>query len=253
MKEETNKNQISEKVLDKIKSENIKPRSRFYFAVRNFGIWTLVTFTILLGSLSVSSLIFRIVNINIICPSNLNIKCLDSFEDFLSVLPSLWVICLGFLGYLAYKEIRFTDKGYRYKLSTLILSLILASCILGTVFYEFGSGYLLDDFASRHVPFHRGMEMIQREKLMNPEMGILIGRVISVSDDGLILNDPARILWSVSFDDYLEDEDKEFIEEGLRVGIKGELTSEEENTFRAIIIKPLNFRGQPIHPMSLGY
>lgn len=231
---------VSEKVLERIESSNVSPRSRTYFSLKNFGMWLLAGLSVLVGALAVSSILFRTVNIPLVLPPGPP----PPFVEILFLMPFLWIALLVLFGYLAYREIRSTKRGYKYELSTLLLGVALISCVLGIVFYKTGTGLILDRFAAQHVPFQKNLEDLQRQRWMNPENGFLVGKVLSISDSNLLLADPNDTAWTVTFTQDV----RAVVVAGERVGVRGEITDAEMHMFTACEIRSLEFAGRPPHP-----
>lgn len=233
----TNKPSISDKVLERI--ENATPRSRTYFLLRNAGMWVLASLSIVIGALAVSSIIFRAVNAGAALRPGT-----PPVSEVLLVVPFLWIILLVAFGYLAYREIRSTRKGYKYEFSTLILGTLLASCVLGIVFYTTGAGFILDRAAARLLPFHADLERVQRDRWQKPEDGFLVGVITARTDNGITLTDPTNVIWNVSFAESLSTTSIASLAEEERIGIRGQLLNANEHTFLACSVRSLEFEGR---------
>lgn len=212
--------------------------SRAYFSLRNVGMWLLAALSVLVGSLAVSSIVFRVVNISRVLPPGMESLQLPLI---VRLMPFLWIVLLLLFSFLAFREIRATKRGYRYELSALVLSLLLASMVLGVAFYAAGVGAHLDLLAGRHAPFLAGLEREQRAQWMRPEHGFLVGVVASTSPHQLTLIDPQAVRWTVLIED---DPAVASIVSGVRVGVRGEIVNSEEHTFRACDIRSLEFSGE---------
>lgn len=238
----TNKKSITDKVLERI--EHTTPRSRTYFWIRNAGMWALAGASIVVGALALSSTMFRAINAGI----TLRPGSVPPVATMLHVVPFLWIILITAFGYLAYREIRSTRRGYTYEFSTLILGTILASCALGIVFYITGAGFVLDKTAARYLSFHTDLERVQRDRWLQPEQGFLVGAVRERTAEGVTLTDPAQVTWSVSFAETISQESIAALTEGQRVGVRGQLLNANEHTFLACDIRSLEFEGRgPLH------
>ena len=233
---------ISEQILKRIEEERAVPRARSYFIFRNVVMWLLAGLALLLGALAASSIIFRIHNAGIVFPPRES--RLEDFYDLLTLIPIIWLIVLALFGYLAYREIRKTKQGYKYELSTLLLVMIVVSGILGAMLYKLGSGYALDNFAGRHFPFHHNVEMLQRERWLDPLRGLLIGEVAEKLSGAFVLIDPRGVRWQVSYGTTTSAGEKDLIIVGARVGLLGQITNQASSTFMLHYIKPLGVRGR---------
>ena len=232
---------VSNKVLEKI--GKVKPKAKVYFTLRNIGMWGLATVSIIIGGLAISSMLFRVVNVPAVIRPGM-----PPLPEVILLMPFIWILLFGLFGYLAYKEIRSTKKGYTYELSTLILSMLLASIVFGLVFYASGAGFLLDRAASRALPFHPDLEQLQRDHWLHPREGFLVGEVDSISNQSLQLRDPFEEVWTVEFASSVSTEQRSFIQAGERVGVRGEVVNEAERIFRACDIRSLEFEGRGMPP-----
>lgn len=228
----------TEDILKHIKEAGVQPLPRNYFSYRNIGMWLLAVLSIIVGSLAVSSSIFRIVNIPRVLPPGMESLHLPLI---VGLMPFLWIALVLLFSFLAFREIRATKRGYRYELSTLVLGLLLASVVMGIMFYATGVGARLDLFTARHAPFLAGLEHEQRTQWMHPEQGFLVGMVASTSPGQFILIDPKETRWIVLIEDDIE---MNSLVDGVRVGVRGEMVLGQDHTFRACDIRSLEFSGE---------
>lgn len=230
---------ITDKVLAQI--HDATPRPRAYFVIRNALFWLLALAAVLVGALAVAPIIFRTVNAGaVLGPGSMPLWPL------MRVLPLFWLLLMGGCGYLAYREVRATRKGYTYELSTLVLGMVLLSTLLGIMFYTQGAGFRLDGLAGEYVPFHASLERLQEESWRRPEAGMLVGRIASDGDEGegVRVIDPARVVWQVTFDERVPLERVDALQEGERVGMRGAVVDLEAHTFIACEVRSLEFAGR---------
>ncbi|MEK7585173.1 MAG: hypothetical protein AAB455_01480 [Patescibacteria group bacterium] len=237
---------ISEKVLERIEAEKAVPTPRFYFRARNLAMWSLAAAALIFGALACSTIIFRLHNLGRIFPPRAS--QLEDFYDFLTAAPLLWFATFIIFGYLAYREVRQTKRGYKYELSTLLLTMVVASGVLGAIFYNLGSGYLIDRLAADHLPFQRGVEMLQRERWFNPEHGFLMGEVAEKREKDFLLSDPRGNVWFVTYATTTAAGEKELVVVARRVGLLGRILNEQTRTFEVEQIRPIEVRGQGLFP-----
>lgn len=228
----------TEEILKRIEDAGVRPISRRYFSLRNLGMWLLAALSTLVGSLAVSSIIFRVVNISRVLPPGIGNP---SLPLIVRLMPFLWVMLLLLFSFFALREIRATKRGYRYEFPALVLSLLLASCVLGIAFYATGVGARLDLFTARHAPFLAELEHEQREQWMRPEHGFLVGVVTDTADDTFVLRDPRNTSWTVLIED---DVSTTSIKRSMRVGVRGGMVNEKDHIFRACDIRSLEFKGE---------
>jgi len=237
MSENQKPNKILEGVIQTIKEKGVTIRPNWHFKVKNIVMWTLAVLTTLIGSVAVSSIIFKFSNLHRIVPPGPRLHrggMASTFDTF----PFVWIIIFIIFIYFLYKEIRFTRKGYKYEMPILILSMTTVSLVLGIILYSAGSGYFIDKKMGR---FNPDVERLQHMSWQNPGEGLLVGEVQSVEDNKITLKDPMGQYWQVSFP-----EGEFMYEENVGIGEKIGLMGKgniQESTFEACGIKKLELAG----------
>jgi len=238
------KSTTKERILKSV--DKVTPRSRQYFILRNVSMWSLAVLSVILGGLSISSILFRAIN----ATQTLGPKP-PPLPDFFLILPYAWILLIALFGYLAYQNVRDTERGYKYELWALILGTALASCVLGMVFFAMGIGSFLDRTASRVFPFHPDLERIQEERWMNPENGFLIGEITSaVPGEDLLLTDPKQVVWKLVLSSGSTISIQETLKPGDRVGVRGKVLNDTEKIFLACSIRSLELNGRGSPPFG---
>ncbi len=245
MNKENYKKTISEKILERIETEKVAPKARYYFVGRNVVMWSLAGTSILVGAVAVSTIIFRTHNIWRILPPRMSYHQVI-FSEFLNLVPLLWLVIFVSFGCLAYMEIRHTRQGYKYELSTLLLLMVVTSGALGIVLYVLGSGYMVDQVASKHLSFQPQIEMLQRRYWLNPDQGFLVGEVGTTTTETFTLVDPQGFIWSVSYASTTPTEDRGFVVTTQRVGLLGNVLDLENRMFEVCRVKPFEVRGRGV-------
>jgi cbb3-type cytochrome oxidase subunit 3 len=202
---------IKESVSNTI--SNITPTPKLLYVVKNYALWFLAGVSVLMGGLAVSSIIFRTMN----APRAFGPHI--PAQDILVALPFMWLGVFALVVYGAYTEIRKTDKGYRFELSTIVLALLLASCVLGIVFFAFGAGKRADNFAARHIPFHRSLDDMQKDQWMRPDRGLIIGVVASRTTESIAVEDREGVVWNIKIASGSDIVAENFPAIGERVGV----------------------------------
>lgn len=232
-------------ILARIERAGVRPIPKQYFSLRNVLLWILAALSVVVGGLSVASIIFRVANIPRVLPPGLTELPVPVIAK---LMPVLWILLLGLFSFLAYREIRATKRGYKFELHTLLLALLLASCVFGIAFYATGVGARLDHFAGSHVPFVSRLDDTQKERWMRPERGFLIGTVTERSTDSFMLVDPEHRIWTVQIGSTTDTEE---IQVAMRVGVRGAVSTSASTTFAACDIRSLEFTGEKQAPFPL--
>ncbi|HLD28002.1 MAG TPA: hypothetical protein VJB67_00095 [Patescibacteria group bacterium] len=223
---------ISQVVLETIKNQDIKPKPKWQFLLKDYIFWLIAGFSILIGSLSVAVMIFMAVNSD----WDIRFKISHSFFGFvLMTLPYFWLLILIIFIFLVYYNFRHTQGGYKYQLISIAIGSIIISVVFGFLFYSIGLGGAIDDIFYQRLPAVHCLMNPQQLIWDQPEHGRLGGVIIRMIDQSHFeLVDIDRELWKI---DYREAENLEdfVLNEGLRVKIIGEIIN--DNNFKAIMIR----------------
>lgn len=225
---------LSEKIIAEIKGQGLAPLPRWRFIAKNWAIWLSGALALLIGAAAFSVIIylFKYNTWDIYQES-----ALSGAKFFLLTLPYFWLLFLSLFIFIAYYNLRHTKGAYRYRLYLIIIVPILASIVLGMIFFTVGWGKKIDGVLGRHAPFYSQVFNRQMIFWFNPEQGRLSGVVSGLSIDGqdFFLLDPAGETWHVFRDeDYVF---PSFVETGEAVNVLGELEGDKE--FEASFIRPV--------------
>lgn len=225
-------NNLGDKVLEKIKEKNIKPKSRWYFLLKNYLIW-LAGFLALVAAgaaLSVMIYFFRYNDFGMRGEINKSLA-----EMLILTMPYLWIIFLGIFVFVVYYNLKHTKTGYRYQIWFVITVAVLASIFLGAIFSLAGWGEKLDEVLEEKTPFYGQMMNPHLDFWSNPEEGRLVGLVDSLLSNGdLNLVDKDRKEWRVEI---LDENIMMPIIVGQPIRMIGE--KKAENIFQAKKILPM--------------
>ncbi len=153
-------------------------------------------------------------------------------------LPYAWILLLiGFI-LLAEYNIRHTKQGYRYSLVKITGAVIGLSLIGGVALYSIGLGHDVDDAMSRHVPAYEKYGNRRAAQLLNPEYGVLAGKVISQEDEVWHVVDITKQVWIVDVEE-AEIIGEQYVLLHRPVRIIGELSDHDGYEFEAEEIIPL--------------
>src|SRR3989344_6394737 len=104
---------ITDKILAKIKKEDIKQIPKWQFQFKEFLVWFGAGVLIAVAALSFAAIIFNFQDVD----WELRPRLHWSAGHFLFMyLPYFWIVILVGLGALAHFAFRHTKKGYRYAL-----------------------------------------------------------------------------------------------------------------------------------------
>lgn len=180
--EEENKNKksaevgnVSQKVFGEIKNKNIKPKPKWEFLVKDYFLWFLGIFSLVIGAFAFSVVLYMFENNDWDVYRNIS----GSFLEFaLATLPYFWIVCLaGFILAARYNFLH-TKKGYRRHLYLMIIGGVALSMALGACLHSIGAGQLIDDSLSENAPFYNSLINKRKTMWARPEKGLLAGAVI---------------------------------------------------------------------------
>ncbi len=188
------KNNFAENLLKKIKTENITPRPRWHFLLKDYVVWIFGALTLIVGSLAMSVIIY-LLKYNNWEGALINDGSLISF--FLITLPYFWILFLGLFIAVLYYNIKHSKKGYRYPAVFIVIFAFLASVILGELFFLFGLGEKIDDVLGRKAPLYAEMFNPQLDFWFQPDEGRLAGLTV-ISDGKMSVVDPSGKIWEIA-------------------------------------------------------
>lgn len=181
-------NHTAQDILNKIKKENIKPVSRFYFVLKHSVLWIPYIIVTIIGIFAFAGVLFAATHSGweyreFLYPST------ASF--IFATLPFVWIIGFIFFSIFVVKALRSTHTGYRLSLRTILFGSMATSVILGYVLYEMDDFFKADSLI--RYPVH------QRERAMwnAPKEGRLVGFIEEVGKDSLIVRDMNGAIWNI--------------------------------------------------------
>jgi len=228
---------LSQTVLKTIEDQEIKPKSKLAFLLKDWVIWAVGAFAIFIGALAISVIIALIRN-----------NDWDLYQEFgqslpgflLSTMPYIWIIVLGLFVLLAHYQIQHTKHGYRYPIYALVLVIVGMSSVFGVLFYQVGVGQAVNHRLNEGSSIYRQFMDKKADRWAHPEEGFLFGEVKQLVDEHHFeVLDFDGGEWNVSTLETL-DESRFQIEEGIRLRILGEKIGEGQ--FEAERLLPWDIR-----------
>lgn len=226
-------NDLSHKVLEKIKKEHIEPKPQWQFLLKNYFVWGVGILALLVGGLVVSVIIYLMLGNDWSVYHLLNHSL---FGFIFKTLPYVWLGLLAVFIILVYYDMKHTKKGYRYSLHTIIFVSIFISIALGALLYNIGIGRSLDDILSERAPAFNKIANHQVQFWTDPESGRLAGVIIEIRNEHeFLLKDIKRVSW-VIINEKANIRPLVRIENGARIKIIGKKMAGDK--FRAEHILP---------------
>ncbi len=185
---------ITDKVLQQITDQQVKPKPRWEFLLKKSLLWTLFGLAIVIGSLAVGLMIFASHN-NALYDFLQNS---GQISAFISSAPYLWLILLVIFTAVAYYNFRHTDSGYRYNGYWIIGLSVVGSLIGGSMIYGVGLAETVEGTLYDHFRPYQNFENFRHQKLLRPDDGQLIGVFVDHQDLIVRILDPQRQIWEVT-------------------------------------------------------
>lgn len=218
---------FEKEILNKIKTEDLKPRWRFL--LKDYVIWILGGLSVLIGGLVFSVMIYLLANGDWHAYERIRLGFLEFIWLYL---PIFWIILLVIFIFSAYYYIKHTKKGYKYSILAVAALIVISSFFLGVLGCQLGLGQTIDDALGEKAPVYYEFFNPHMKIWRRPEAGMISGMVISVEKDNFSLLDVSRKRWRV----FLEKKPPFPIEAGRPIKVIGEQLSEQEFRAREIII-----------------
>lgn len=228
----------AERIINKIKQEDIKPKARWKYTGRNALMWLVMLLSVIAGALAFSIILFAVQQIDFDLISHMSHS---RFEWWLGLLPFIWIISLIIFTGISVFGLKYTRKGYKYSLKKLIYINITFSVLAGALFFVGGGAKWLENIFADNI---RGYESVQAKKMKIwsvPEEGYLSGYITNVEDSVLILKDFNDKQWTIDIGEARISIMVELINDEL-IKIIGNMDS--ENHFTARELRPWGGFGQ---------
>jgi hypothetical protein len=233
------KDKLAERVLQRIASENPRPRWEFIF--KNYFFWGFGAVAVIFGSFAFAAILFEIENIDWrLAPATHG----DLLTFFFAAAPFLWIGMLVAFILLGYITVRRTTHGYRYPLTIIAIGAVLTSITLGSALYATGLGGPIEGAPGTHLPFYRPIVVEEHSWWLAPERGLLGGKVVSVTPltTSFTLRDFNGNLWNIDSSD-LRSFDQVAIARGGEVRVVGVPMTATSSTFHACFVFPWESHG----------
>ncbi|EKD23567.1 MAG: hypothetical protein ACD_81C00218G0011 [uncultured bacterium] len=224
----------SKDILQTLQNKQIEPLPRWVFLARQIAIISAFVLSVVIGGISVSVILSSLSEVADFGMGR--IMRMHPGPFLFTYLPYIWVVVMGLFSISAYMEMRHTKGGYRYQSITIVGASILASLLLGVAFHTVGMGRFVDRRVSEAIPQYRGLDARKMHLWMQPQMGMLAGRIVSGNaTTTFVLEDFSGTQWIVESADAV-----------VRGSIEG--TSGERIRAAGTIIRAGVFRATELFP-----
>lgn len=186
---------FASRVVGTIQERELSPRARWVFVVRNGFLIGLLVVSVLLGSLTVATSEYLLVDRDWDLAAELGQR--NTIATVQS-LPYLWLAALLLLVLVTYNLVTRTRRGYRFAPITVLGGSVALSLAIGSGLYVAGVGPRTHDYARSMIPGYERI-VISRDKFWsNPSQGLLGGLVVeATTTEQFLLKDGHGNVWLV--------------------------------------------------------
>lgn len=187
-------NDFSDKILDKLETGQIKPKSKkFFFLIK--AIWLLlIAGAVVIGAWACALMIFLTGNQS----WSALLKTSDKWQNIFLSVPYWWLVILAMLAWLSYYYFKHLGKGYRQSMTKVLLVVFGLNLIFGGLLYWFGWAERADIFLSQRSSIYT-QSLDTRSTVWNrPGQGYLSGEIFGIGDDWLVIVDGDGDHWTVA-------------------------------------------------------
>ena len=211
-------NKIELRILEKIKHDNLKPKSIWYFLIKDYSLWLLVFISIILAALSIAPIIFIIQNLE---PELAKHISSNIYLFILNILPYPWILLCILTTYFAAKAWENTKHGYKFDGKKVFAASFLASLVLGIILNLWNFGRQIDDdFHQMSFGNYKSFEERRDQNWFDPANGRLVGVVQNVSTSSFTFyNDTNSFTQEIFYDQTVPG--LEFIDAGNKIRVIG--------------------------------
>ncbi len=186
----------SEKLIQRIREQEIKPVPRRYFIWRNTLLWAGFILAALLGAVAFSVVLFSIQQTDFNLIAHLSHSRL---EFFLGVLPFFWIISLIVFLITAMTSFKHSPKGYKLTTGRLAAYCTALSILLGTLLFLAGGGQRLEHAFGTQLSLYESVQEKKAKLWSMPQEGYLSGTIQERGDTTFTLQDFNKKTWTIQY------------------------------------------------------
>jgi hypothetical protein len=228
----------AKELIEAIKKKDIKPTPKWKYSIKNILIWIGFLFSVLLGAISFSVILFAIQQADF----HLLAHMAHSRTEFLlGLLPFLWIISLVIFLILAIFSIKYSWKGYKFSIARLVLINAAISMLIGTACFISGGAEQLESAFAVTVKSYDSIEERKMVMWSRPEEGYLSGIVLYVDDLEMTIEAFDKQDWQIDISDAFISP-RLFLESGEKIKILG--NQKKGYRFIADEVRPWGGRNQ---------
>lgn len=180
MKNDNNKS-VSNKVLSTIEKKGIEPKPKWHFLIKEWFVWLVVLFALLLGSIATALTVY-IANASRFMIKHIQFSDLNAI---FTIIPFLWILLFIIGVFYTVYAIHSTKNGYKWNSYWLVCVAIGVSILFGISTYVYGIGGIIDNYLLKEAPFYKSLTSYHEKYWMNSDEGIVVGIVTEIFEDNI--------------------------------------------------------------------
>jgi hypothetical protein len=222
----------SQKIIEKIRSDKIKPIPKYRFMLKAIMIWSGFSLFILVGAIAFSIILYSIQQNSF---DLLNHISHSTLEFFLALIPLVWLITLLLFLAASMWTIRYSKRGYKIGQGKWLAYSTAVSIALGTLFFISGGANWVENSFANKIELYESVEERKINIWNNPDEGNLAGMILTIEKDILNIRDFNQMEWSIDISSAFIAH-MVVLEPGEKIKIIGTRTA--EHAFKAQEIRP---------------
>jgi hypothetical protein len=187
---------LQKQVLDRIKTQNVRPTPRGYFRARDFLVWGLVGASGAALSIGVGMIIYMAVGADLSLFEKLGFS---TSEKIIYSIPYFWILASIAIGVIAYVNFRNTRNGYKVDARQFVIISLLIALAFGSLAYALNLTKYVDIAAAKSIPLYNSVVPLNTNTWYDPSHGLLSGTIKERnSDTDFTLRDSNSVLWHIT-------------------------------------------------------
>ncbi len=216
---------ISKKVLEQIREEEIRPEAQWQFLLRRSLLWIGIAATAGIGAWSLSMVLFPLLSLGLDLPRG-------GWPHFflpllLRPVPLIWSAFVFVFVTVAVIEFRRIGRGYRYRVALIALGILTLVVVLSGIFHTLRINEASERGFRRNIPPYEASSLAPEDFWFRTDEGFLMGTVLSEGDGGFLLTDPDGGTWGVVVTPETDIRPRTNLGTGEDVKVVGERISED--------------------------
>ncbi len=233
---------LSARVLERIAAEQVTPRPRWAYRLRNRAFWVAALGALAAAAAAMAAVFFILANVEW---RYVSVRYGTPASTVMAVLPVAWLVLLLVFLSVGYWNIRHTSRGYRYPLPVVAAMAVVFTILSGAAFFSIGLGQGVEEGFGGHLPLYRPFLVREQSWWSRPEKGFLVGKVSSIAPDfsSFALTTDSGVVWQVEGSD-LRAPDMAWLARGGMVRVVGvPRPATSTAPFHACFVLPWEVRG----------